>query len=146
MGPRLHCCGRLRSLERDERPLVVDMHADLAAAGRSECSQVLVQVGQILLTAPGVDNHVQVLVGHLRACQHNEKSPARVERRARECGLADRQVAPCLRDNGVVNHASPLVGEDSEGASAVGEACHVAHDERLEEAHGILALAPGGDV
>lgn len=146
MHARLHCCSRLRSLERDERPLIVDVHVHLATAGCSERCEVLVQVGQILLTAPGVDNHVQVLIGHLCACQHSKECPARVERRARECGLADWQVAPRLCDNGVVNDASPLVGEDSEGTSAVGKACHVAHDKRLEEAHGILALAPGGDV
>lgn len=45
-----------------------------------------------------------------------------------------------LGDDRVVDDAALLVGENRQGAGAVGQAGDVADDQRLEERDGVLAL------
>lgn len=44
------------------------------------------------------------------------------------------------RPTGVVNDAALLVGEDRQGAGAVGQALDVSNHKRLQEGNGVLAL------
>jgi len=94
-------------LQCEQRSLVVDVPLDVSAL-LVERLHVRLDVGEVLVPAPGVDDEVDVLVGD-------------------------------LGDDGVVDGASLLGGEDGERAGAVPERRDVGDDEGLEERDGVAA-------